>query len=155
MLKSLPADIFLKWLNDEIGKILLNHLQQASRVQKVLEKLLLSMKNTNNNPESISDSFEDSETIAHLCSNIKNSYCDEVLSDNKTILFRFCEATQKEISRILQIRVEQHSKMQLNDFVSVYNFVNQFIEETEKFCNRQCLSLRGTLASQVIISFSI
>lgn len=156
MLKSLPADTFLHWIEEEVAKRLLNHLKQASRVQKVLENLLSSMSKTNQNQlesddseNTLTKSYVDTETIIHLCSNIKESYCNQVLTDNKNTMFRFCENSQKEISRILQIRVDQHSKLQLNDFVTTHRFVNKFIEETEKFCHRQCLSLRGTLASQV------
>lgn len=95
--------------------------------------------------------FGDSKMVKKFSVDIVESYCQQILNDNQNLLYRICEACQKEIARILQLRSEQQLRMQLTDFASLYNCIHDFIQQSEKYTSKQCLSLRGTISTQVCL----
>ena len=138
-------------MQEQVQPCLLNHLDRASKVRKVLQGLLevvMNPERRNEDPDAFN--FASSDVLVKMSDRIKDSYCEQILTDNKNVLFRLCEAAQKEVSKILLIRTEQHARSQLQDFTPIYHFVQSFIEESESFTHRQCLNLRGTLSSEVL-----
>ena len=116
------------------------------------------INNENNNNEEEEDhngySREDSAThsaqiLQKLNQNININYCQQVISESENSLFSACETSHMNCAKLYSIRQEQHTRLSIVDFETLYRSTLHFIEESEGICKRQCLGFRGTLISQV------
>jgi vacuolar protein sorting-associated protein 54 len=53
------------------------------------------------------------------------------------------------MSKVLSTRSEQHAKLELREFVEVFNECWSFVVYCEVTCKRMIVGLRGTVVSQV------
>ncbi|EJU05549.1 Vps54-domain-containing protein [Dacryopinax primogenitus] len=73
---------------------------------------------------------------------------DHLLSDLSDIVVAVAEATNSRVSRIVALRQEQHSALDLKDFMPVFNVSWDFVIKCETLSQRMIPSLRGTMISQ-------
>ena len=53
------------------------------------------------------------------------------------------------MSKVLSTRAEQHAKLELREFVEVFNECWSFVVHCEITCKRMIVGLRGVVVSQV------
>ena len=56
------------------------------------------------------------------------------------------------MSKVLSTRAEQHAKLDLREFVEVFNECWSFVVRCEVTCKRMIVGLRGVVVSQVCVS---
>jgi len=59
------------------------------------------------------------------------------------------ESTNVLMSKIISTRAEQHAKLDLREFVEVFNECWNFVVHCEVTCKRMIVGLRGVVVSQV------
>ena len=64
-------------------------------------------------------------------------------------LFSSAESANVLTSKVLSTRAEQHIKLDLREFVEVFNECWSFVVRCEVTCKRMIVGLRGVVVSQV------
>ncbi|KAF8511112.1 Vps54-domain-containing protein [Hysterangium stoloniferum] len=69
-------------------------------------------------------------------------------SDLSDTLTSACELANARVSKVLSVRAEQHSQLQLSEFHAVFELTWQFVLACEVLCRKMIVGLRGTAVSQ-------
>ncbi len=70
-------------------------------------------------------------------------------------LFSTAEAVNVLTSKVLSTRAEQHVKLELREFLEVFNECWSFVVRSEVTCKRMIVGLRGVVVSQVRVSTKV
>ena len=150
-IRSLNTKEFLHWLEKDIAGPLIAQLQRATEVRAVMLDLFDLLNHPETRKEhgiSFVTSAADPETLESLRARSSSEYYDQITLDNENVAIRLCETAHKELAKVIQLRSEQHIRVQLPDFVLIAQFIQSFMEDTEKYSQRQSMELRGVWATQ-------
>jgi len=90
--------------------------------------------------------------VADLCSHRPPASPSELTAINDSLfdaLFSAAESANVLTSKVLSTRAEQHIKLELREFLEVFNECWSFVVRCEVTCKRMIVGLRGVVVSQV------
>ncbi|CAI9089535.1 OLC1v1024122C1 [Oldenlandia corymbosa var. corymbosa] len=172
-LRSLSPDCFLQLLS-AIFVVVQAHLERASEVKKAIEWIMSnrdghyaantvaaaiavgaaaveSSQETDGsagNLLSYTSHGDGRENHASTPSNSSGNFRTDVLRENTEAVFAACDAAHHRWAKLLGVRANIHDKLRLQEFLSVYNLTQDFMNVTEKIGGRLGYSIRGILQSQ-------
>lgn len=167
-LRSLSPESFLQLLG-AIFVIVRAHLMRASEVKKAIEWIMSNLdghyaansvaaaialgsaanetaQETNGQFSSLLSSARENDATS--TSNSSGNFRTDVLRENTEAVFAACDTAHQRWAKLLGVRVLIHPKLRLQEFLSVYNITQEFMNATEKISGRLGYSIRGTLQSQ-------
>ncbi|KAL1830827.1 hypothetical protein ACET3Z_000478 [Daucus carota] len=80
--------------------------------------------------------------------NISRNFRADVLRENMEAVFAACDVGHAKWAKILGVRAVLHSKLRLQEFLSIHKLTQDFITATEMIGGRSAYSIRGTMQSQ-------
>lgn len=77
------------------------------------------------------------------------------MSDSAQIVYAAADLAHVRCANLIAVRADQNAQLNQKDFYRLFNVTTAFVLECEGLCGRMCYGLRGTITSQVNLTFKL